>query len=223
MDYVVPFASLNAVKDLQSFITRAKTLDTTGARFVVSGDVLAVSVSVMHPAGLGDGVPIVMGLRTFALDFTGHERFELDSVFEMDAVTDRTHRMISSNSTEFVLPPREISVSWTAIDAPRSGWEAAAVVDDAEIRKIARDGISRVGEGLPTNPGAPLLAQVRSAVWGEQLGDPAQVEFPAGATLGAHSLGFLLPRGETTVSTSGGWVRLSSAGGHVLARPAVAL
>ena len=223
MDYVVPFASLNAVKDLQSFITRAKTLDTTGARFVVSGDVLAVSVSVMHPAGLGDGVPIVMGLRTFALDFTGHERFELDSVFEMDAVTDRTHRMISSNSTEFVLPPREISVSWTAIDAPRSGWAAAAVVDDAEIRKIARDGISRVGEGLPTNPGAPLLAQVRSAVWGEQLGDPAQVEFPAGATLGAHSLGFLLPRGETTVSTSGGWVRLSSAGGHVLARPAVAL
>lgn len=223
MDYVVPFASLNAVKDLQSFITRAKTLDTTGARFVVSGDVLAVSVSVMHPAGLGDGVPIVMGLRTFALDFTGHERFELDSVFEMDAVTDRTHRMISSNSTEFVLPPREISVSWTAIDAPRSGWAAAAVVDDAEIRKIARDGISRVGEGLPTNPGAPLLAQVRSAVWGEQLGDPAQVEFPAGATLGAHSLGFLLPRGETTVSTSGGWVRLSSAGGHVLARPAVTL
>ena len=223
MDYVVPFASLNAVKDLQSFITRAKTLDTTGARFVVSGDVLAVSVSVMHPAGLGDGVPIVMGLRTFALDFTGHERFELDSVFEMDAVTDRTHRMIASNSTEFVLPPREISVSWTAIDAPRSGWETAAVVDDAEIRKIARDGISRVGEGLPTNPGAPLLAQVRSAVWGEQLGDPAQVEFPAGATLGAHSLGFLLPRGETTVSTSGGWVRLSSAGGHVLARPAVTL
>jgi len=223
MDYVVPFASLNAVKDLQSFVTRAKTLDTTGVRFVLSGDVLAVSVSVMHPAGLGDGVPIVIGLRTFALDFTGHERFEMDSVFEMDAVTDRTHRMISSGATEFVLPPVEISVNWTAMNAPRSGWTAAAVVDDAEIRQIARDGITRVGEGLPSNPGAPLLAQVRSAVWGEQLGDPAQVEFPAGATLGAHSLGFLLPRGETTVSTAGAWVRLSSAGGHVLARPAVAL
>ena len=223
MEYVVPFASLNAVKDLQSFLTRAKTLDTTGARFVVSGNVLAVSVSVMHPAGLGDGVPIVMGLRTFALDYSGYERFELDSVFEMDAVTDRTHRMIASNSTDFVLPPSEIAVNWTALNAPRSGWEAAAVVDDAEIRKIARDGISRVGEGLPSNPGAPLLAQVRSAVWGEQLGDPGHVEFPAGATLGAHSLGFLLPRGETTVSTSNGWVRLSSAGGHVLARPAVVL
>ena len=223
MDYVVPFASLNAVKDLQSFVTRAKTLDTTGVRFVIAQDVLAVSVSVMHPAGLGDGVPIVIGLRTFALDFTGHERFEMDSVFEMDAVTDRTHRMISSGSTEFALPPSEISVSWTAMNAPRSGWAAAAVVDDSEIRKVARDGITRVGEGLPSNPGAPLLAQVRSAVWGEQLGDPAQVEFPAGATLGAHSLGFLLPRGETTVSTSGNWVRLSSAGGHILARPAVAL
>ena len=223
MDYVVPFASLNAVKDLQSFVTRAKTLDTTGVRFVVSGDVLACSVSVMHPAGLGDGVPIVIGLRTFALDFTGHDRFELDSVFEMDSVTDRTHRMISSGSTAFALPPSEISVTWTALNAPRSGWAAAAVVDDSEIRKVARTGISKVGEGLPTNPGAPLLAQVRSAVWGEQIGDPAQVEFPAGATLGAHSLGCLLPRGETTVSTSGGWVRLSSAGGHVLARPAVSL
>ena len=223
MDYVVPFASLNAVKDLQSFVTRAKTLDTTGVRFVVAGDVLAVSVSVMHPAGLGDGVPIVIGLRTFALDFTGHERVELDSVFELDAITDRTHRMISSGSTAFVLPPVEISVRWTAINPPRLGWVAAAVVDDSEIRKVARDGITRVGDGLPTNPGAPLLAQVRSAVWGEQLGDPAQVEFPAGATLGAHSLGFLLPRGETSVSTSDGWVRLSSAGGHILARPAIAL
>src|SRR5690625_7364551 len=203
MDYVVPFASLNAVKDLQSFVTRAKTLDTTGVRFVLSGDVLAVSVSVMHPAGLGDGVPIVIGLRTFALDFTGHERFEMDSVFEMDAVTDRTHRMNSAGATEVVLPPVESSGHWRALNAPRSGWTAAAVVDDAEIRQVARDGIARVGEGLPSNPGAPLLAQVRSAVWGEQLGDPAQVEFPAGATLGAHSLGFLLPRGETTVSTAG--------------------
>lgn len=224
MEYVLPFATLNSVKDLQSFATRAKALDTTGIRFVVSGNVLAVSVSVMHPAGLGDGVPIVIGLRTFALDFSDDdERFEVDSVFEMDAVTDRTHRMISSGSTRFALPPSAISVNWTAMNAPRSGWAAAAVVEDAEIRSVARNGISKVGEGLPANPGAPLLAQVRSAVWGEQLGDPAQVEFPAGATLGAHSLGFLLPRGETTVSKSGGWVRLSSAGGHVLARPAVAL
>src|SRR5690625_7287721 len=106
------------------------------------------------------------------------------------------------------------------MDAPRSGWAAAAVVDDAEIRSVARNGISKVGEGLPANPGAPLLAQVRSAVWGEQLGDPAQVEFTAGATLGSQSLGFLLPRGETTVSTPSGWVRLSSAGGHVQGRPA---
>ena len=223
MEHVLPFASLNSVKDLQSFVTRAKTLDTTGVRFVVTGNVLAASVSVMHPAGLGDGVPIVIGLRTFALDFANHPRFELDSVFAMDAVTDRTHRMISSDSTAFTLPPSEISVTWTALNPPRSGWSPAAVVDDADIRKLARNGISKVSEGLPSTPGAPLLAQVRSAVWGEQIGDPDHVEFPAGATLGAHSLGFLLPRGETTISTAGHWVRLTSTGGHVLARSAVAL
>src|SRR5699024_11547972 len=69
MDYVLPFATLNAVKDLQSFVTRAKTLDTTGVRFQVAGDVLAISVSVMHPGGLGDKVPMVVGMRTLALDF----------------------------------------------------------------------------------------------------------------------------------------------------------
>lgn len=223
MDYVVPFASLNAVKDLQSFITRAKTLDTTGVRFQVTGDVLAVSVSVMHPGGLGDRVPMVVGMRTFALDFTGVQPFKMDSVFEMDAITDRTHRMISSGSTEFSLPPSEISVMWSAMNAPRAGWVAQATVDDFDIRKIARDGISRVGDSLPDNAGAPVLARVRADVWAETIGDPAQVEFPAGATLGAHSLGFLAPRGETTVSTSGNWIRLSSAGGHVLVRPAVAV
>lgn len=221
MEYVLPFATLNAVKDLQSFVTRAKTLDTTGVRFHVSGDVLAVSVSVMHPGGLGDKVPMVVGMRTLALDFSGIERFTMDSVFEMDAITDRTNRMISQGSTQFVLPPREITVMWSAMNAPRSGWMAKAVVDDFEIRKIARNGISRVGEMLPENAGGPVLARVRADVWAETIGDPAQVEFPAGATLGAHSLGFLAPRGETTVSTSANWIRLSSAGGHVLVRPAV--
>src|SRR5699024_2125820 len=180
MEYVLPFATLNSVKDLQSFVTRAKTLDTTGIRFVISGNVLAASVSVMHPAGLGDGVPIVIGMRTFALDFTGRERFEVDAVFEMDAITDRTHRMIATQTTSLVLPPVQISVNWTAIDAPRTGWKTTAIVDDADIRQIARNGISQVSEGLPENPGAPLVAQVRSAVWGETLGEPGRVEFPAG-------------------------------------------
>lgn len=221
MEYVLPFATLNAVKDLQSFVTRAKTLDTTGVRFQVAGDVLAVSVSVMHPGGLGDKVPMVVGMRTLALDFSGAERFSMDSVFEMDAITERTNRMISQDSTQFVLPPREINVMWSAMNAPRSGWMAKAVVDDFEIRKIARDGISRVGEMLPENAGGPVLAKVRADVWAETIGDPERVEFPTGATLGAHSLGFLAPRGETTVSTSQNWIRLSSAGGHVLVRPAV--
>lgn len=223
MNHVVPFASLSSVEDLQRFLTRAKNLETTGARFVVAGGVLAVSVSVMHPAGLGDGVPIVIGLRTFQLDFSGHPTVALDAVFELDAVTDRTHRMLTEASVEFPVPPVEIAVNWTALNAPRGGWRTAAVVDDVQLRDIARDGIAKVSQGLPDNPGAPLLAQIRSAVWGELLGDPAQVEFPAGVALGAHALGFLTPDGESRVSTSQGWIRVSSAGGYVLARPAVTL
>lgn len=223
MHHVLPFASVTSVEDLQRFITRAKNLETTGARFVVSGDVLAVSVSVMHPAGLGDGVPIVVGLRTFRLDFSAHPKVALDAVFELDAVTDRTQRMLAEQSTVFTVPPVEIAVTWTALDAPRSGWVEAAVVEDAQLRELARAGITKVSQGLPSNPGAPLLAQMRSAVWGEMLGDPAHVEFPAGVTLGAHTLGFLTPDGESRVAKSAGWIRVSSAGGHILSRPAVTL
>src|SRR5699024_12272122 len=98
-----------------------------------------------------------------------------------------------------------------------------AVLDDVDVRRVARGGNSRVWKSFPEDAGAPVLAKDRAHVWSETIGDPRQVEFPAGATLGAHSLGFLAPRGETTVSTSGNWIRLSSAGGHVLARPAVAI
>src|SRR5699024_11311965 len=125
------------------------SLDTTGVRFQVAGDVLAISVSVMHPGGLGDKVPMVVGMRTLALDFSGVERFTMDSVFEMDAITDRTNRMISQGSTQLVLPPREITVMWSAMNAPRSGWLTKAEVDDSEIRRVARTGMRRVGEVLP--------------------------------------------------------------------------
>src|SRR5690625_4289541 len=43
MEHVMAFATLNAVKDLQRFVTRAKALDTTGIRLQVVGDVLAAS------------------------------------------------------------------------------------------------------------------------------------------------------------------------------------
>src|SRR5699024_11616525 len=140
---------------------------------------------------------MVVGMRRVALDFTGIERFTMDSVFEMDAITYRTNRMISQGSTQFVLPPREITVMWSAMNAPRSGWLTKAVVDDFEIRKVARNGIRRVGEMLPENAECAVLAKVRATVWVDRIGDPTHVEFPAGATLGAHSLGFLAPRGET--------------------------
>src|SRR5699024_7814717 len=94
MEHVMAFATLNAVKDLQRFVTRSKALVTNWRRLQVVCDVLAATVSVMHHVGLCDKVPIVIDMRTFALDFSVTPRFEMDSVFEMDAITDRTHRMI---------------------------------------------------------------------------------------------------------------------------------
>src|SRR5699024_5057485 len=85
MEHVMACATLNAGIALQRFVLRALALDTTAIRLQAVGDVLAASVSVMHPGGLGDKVPMVIGMRTFALDFSVTPRFEMDSVFEMDA------------------------------------------------------------------------------------------------------------------------------------------
>lgn len=242
-----------AVADLEQLALRTKTIGTTGMRFQVFANVLATWVSVLAPAGLGNEVPMVMGMRTQKLHNThrGADNGEvtapdapdasgtpeaseapehqpaaldgLDMVFDLDAVTDRTARMKSQGSTVFMLPPRQLQVAWTAQTPPRSGWEPLAVVDDADLVTVADAGIAELADSLPQNPGESMVSKARAGVWSRLIGDPDTSQFPAGAALGAHTLGFLAEGGTTTVHGSGKWTRLSSQGGYVLARSAAVL
>lgn len=215
-----------AAVDLERFATRAKLMADTGLRLQVAGNVLACWVSVLQPRGLGDQVPVALGLRTVRL--AEGRQDGLDAVYALSSVLERLARMTSTSSTAFTLPPVPEQAPWTAVTPPRSGWTPVATVEDEELQTVARDGIRELADALPQDPGAAMVAQARAAVWGRLLGgtepDPAQPDgtgggfLPAGAAFAAHGLGFLSPGGTTTVHTSGPWVRLSGPAGFVLCR-----
>lgn len=228
-DTGLPLANREAVRDLEQLASRTKTIGTTGMRFQVVSDMLATWVSVMHPAGLGDDVPLVLGLRAQLLPGQPEAGLDpgfwdgLDVVFDLEAVTERTARMVSQESAWFSFPPRQLRVTWTAITPPRQGWELRATVDDDDISTVARAGIEELAQSLPTNPGESLVSRARAQVWSRMLGDAERAQFPAGAAMGAYTLGFLEPGGTTTVHQTGVWTRLSSRRGTILTRRAVAL
>lgn len=215
------FATPRAAEDIHQFMQRAKDFETEGVRFQARQDVLALTVSVMGPRGLGDQVPTVLGMRTVKLYSSNFDG--LDAVFELAAVTDRTARMSKSRSQRFSLPPVQLSVSWTAVAPPKAGWELKAVVDDEELRQIAQNGIEELGSSLPDQPGQAMVSQARGHVWGKLIGDPQQVAFPAGSALAGHVLGFLQPAQESRVFVSGPWIRIANARGTVITRPAISI
>lgn len=227
---VLRFADERAVRDLEQFATRARRVSDTGMRLHVVPEagpsrtpMLAQWVSVLQPAGLGDEVPVVLGLRTVPLA-TAEMAADLDAVVALGAVTERTARMRSRQPVDldFSVPPGREQVTWTALTPPRSGWTPAAEVADEELADVAERGVAAVREALPENPGEAMVRKVRAQMWGPLLGGDA-LGFPAGMAFGAHALGFLQPGGRARLSTAGPWTRLDTPGGFVLGRPAMAV
>lgn len=225
---VLRFADARAVRDLDEFASRARRVSDTGMRLTVQaardaahGPLLAQWVSVLQPAGLGDQVPVVLGLRTVPLAADDGVA-GLDVVVPLGAVTERTARLRTLEgdaALAFSLPPAREAVAWTALTPPRSGWTARAEVADEELIEVARAGVQAVRDALPADPGESLVRRVRAQMWGPTLG--GEVAFPAGMAFGAHVLGFLRPGGRARISGAGPWSRLDTPGGFILGRSAV--
>lgn len=77
----------------------------------------------------------------------------------------------------------------------------------------ARAGIEEVAAAIPEGTGEQIVHRVRSEVWGRPL--PEAEHLPAGTAFAVESLGFL---GDDLVHqfSTGPWIRLSTARGHVL-------
>ena len=129
------------------------------------------------------------------------------------------------------LPPVTVNAVWAGQSAPVSGWARVGAVAASEFRRACREGLEAVDHSLPANPGAAVLATVRSRIWSspmvlEHLPEFDNVSVPTGAAFALKVFGFLPDtfEGELPVfvarSKSGEWTRIAAPGGQVLVRAA---
>ena len=212
--------------DLATFVSRARSVDPQAAvRLQGLERVLAVWVSVVHPAGLLDTAPVVLGLRTMGLAAPT----QLDLTVAASAVTDRLARVAGEpgpaqgTAVWLSAPPQQVSASWAGIVAPRTGWSPGGAVAADLVRTVAREGVQAVADAVPSDSGAAIVQKVRSRVWGASSGwGPADgPQIPDGAAFALDVLGFL-PAAEQEVQVAfertGQWARLSTRAGHVLVK-----
>jgi hypothetical protein len=180
-----------ALSDLHVFLGRAQRVDDGSVRLIAESGVLAVYVSVLHPAGLLDESPTVLGLRTFALA----NRDLFDVVVPVRSLLARVEGLLESAAARptwnvtVTVPMQVNTVTWAAISPPRSGWRVLPRTQTSVLDASARAGIAEVAAALPTGTGEQIVHRVRTEIWGRSIDGLENV--PAGAAFAAFSLGFL--------------------------------
>lgn len=206
-----------SVRDLASFISRAKSIEDDAAQFLARNTALAVYVPVLVPGSLGQGEYTILGMRVHRLAHSA----ELSACYSLASIQDRLARM-GDSSTTFVVPPMEVNPQWAGIQVPLSGWQHAGQLPDAHLKAAARSGINAVAEALPENPGKPVISQVRQRIW-SSIQENTDPELPLGAAFAMHALGFLTEHGQSKVYRNGSWLRITSERGHVVLRRSASL
>lgn len=198
-------------EDLKIFLERLQRSARPEVRLVSRGNVLAVYGCTQAPAGLLDSTPVVLVMRGFALAEDSTE--SLDALVEGRAILDRIARLGFAGRT-IELPPNQVTAAWAGVLPPTSGWEQVGAIDGPSLATAAKDGIERVAEALPQDPGEALVTKVRASVWGAEIapGVPAAVAFALEAA------GFLSEESVARQYTSSTWSRLSTDRGHALVR-----
>ncbi len=199
------------IADLSSYLTRARKLDDDGCvKFRAFGDILAVYVSPIFSGSLmGDG-PTVLGLRTMKI-----EKTELDATFTIASIQERLASP-AIEGMQLELPQESTRAAWSGVTPPRQDWEESGTVGQAQISQWAKDGIAEVANTLPSSVGSSIAAKVRLGIWGKTVS--LEFHLPGAAAFAMAGLGFMQKDEEIKVYTAKGWVRLSSAHGHVLSK-----
>ena len=211
MTNTIRYLDQRDIADLSSYLTRARKLDDDGCvKFRAFGDILAVYVSPIFSGSLmGDG-PTVLGLRTMKI-----EKAELDATFTIASIQER----LASPAVEGMqleLPQESTRAAWSGVTPPRQDWEESGTVSQAQISQWAKDGIAEVANTLPSSVGSSIAAKVRLGIWGKTVS--LEFHLPGAAAFAMAGLGFMQKDEEIKVYTAKGWVRLSSAHGHVLSK-----
>jgi hypothetical protein len=200
------FADSEALEDLRTYVTRARSLDADGAiRLQCRGMALAAYVGVLPGHGLMT-TGAVIGLRVIALA----EPADVDVTVSLASVAERLAR---GRTSSLSIPPTTVRAGWAAIAPPRSGWEPVATLSVADLKTVATQGIAEITRGAPEGSGAHGVAALRQRVWARDSQTTPPI--PSGAAFAAYALGFLTQE-SARVFAHGRWTRLSTATGHVL-------
>lgn len=208
-----------ALGDLHVFLGRALRVQDGSVRLIGGSGVLAVYVSVLHPAGLLDESPTVLGLRTFAIK----PQDDFDVVVPVRSLIMRVEGLLEaataadpSDGIVVSLPMEVNTVTWAAISPPRGGWLTLGTIDGILLDAVAKSGIEEVAEAIPTGTGEQIVHRVRAEIWGRTIDGHDNI--PGGAAFAALSLGFLHESDTVAVYESGPWTRLTTKRGHVLVK-----
>ena len=207
----IRFLDSNDMEDLSSYLARARKLDDDGCvKFRAFGEILAVYVSPIFSGSLmGDG-PTVLGLRTMRV-----EKTELDATYSVASIQERLASAMTEG-LELTLPPSTSRAAWSGVTPPRQDWVETGTISQQQITQWAKDGIAEVANTLPSSVGSSIAAKVRLGIWGKTVS--LEFHLPGAAAFAMAGLGFMQKDEEIKVYTAKGWVRLSSAHGHVLSK-----
>lgn len=216
MDRFLTLPDETALSDLRTYLGRADRIDRASVRLIAGGGVLAVYTAVLHPGGLLDETPTVLGLRTVRIRVDQ----VLDAVVPIASLAARLDDAVPDPGDGTVLigiPAEVATVTWAGVAPPRAGWQPVDSAVAGTLARVAQEGIVEVAELLPADAGEAIVRRIRAEVWGRPI--PEVEHVPAGAAFAAHSLGFLgESEEEIPVFETGPWTRLSAARGHVLVK-----
>jgi hypothetical protein len=204
------FADSDAIEDLRTYVTRARSLDADGAiRLQCRGMALAAYVGVLPGHGLL-ATGAVIGLRVIALAEPMQVDEDVDVTVSLASVAERLAR---GRTSSLSIPPTTVRAGWAAIAPPRGGWEPVATLSVTDLKTVAKQGIAEIALGAPEGSGAHVVAALRQRVWVRDSQTTPPI--PSGAAFAAYALGFLTQE-SARVFAHGRWIRLSTATGHVL-------
>lgn len=206
------FGDAEFVRDLDTFVDRAGSIENEAVRLIADGNVLTAWVQVLSPRGLSDTTPTVLGMRGFALAVPAH----VDLVVPIESLRARlANPEVVDGSAVVTLPAAVPSIRWTVTLPPRDGWEVTGKLNASDLDKVARDGIKEVQKNIPTEAEERVVRSIRSQVWGSNVSK--KIGLPAGVAFAAVTLGFLTEK-TLPVSIRDPWIRVSSTGGDVVAK-----
>lgn len=208
---ILPLADHASRDDLRIFLERVQRVGQPEVRIATRGAVLAVYGCTQAPQGLLDPVPVVLGMRAFALSDEPAE--PVDAVVAARSLTDRIARL-GIVGLALDVPDATATAAWAGVLPPTGGWEPVGALDATSLGRVAAEGIERVSAALPESPGEAVVRTVRQTVWGAEVAPGV----PAAAAFAAESLGFLREESAVRLSKSFTWLRLSTSRGHVLVR-----